>query len=78
MSDEQEPFYHQRHIIERRYTAGINNLFKLFMPIVDYWAIFDNSGIDRVKIASGKSNDHTVVYNKEVYEKINAYVRKRV
>jgi hypothetical protein len=45
------------------------------MPIVDYWAIFDNSGIDRVKIASGKSNDPADVNNAEVYEKINAYVR---
>ena len=61
--------------IKRRYAAGINNLFKLFMPIVDYWAIYDNSGIDRVKIASGKSNNPAFVYNAEVYEKINAYVR---
>ena len=61
--------------IKRRYAAGINNLFKLFMPIVDYWAIYDNSGIDRVKIASGKPNRPAVVYHAEVYEKINAYVR---
>lgn len=61
--------------IKRRYATGINNLFKLFMPIVDYWAIYDNSGIDRVKIASGKLNNPAFVYNAEVYEKINAYVR---
>ena len=61
--------------IKRRYAAGINNLFKLFMPIVDYWAIYDNSGIDRVKIASAKPNRPAVVYHAEVYEKINAYVR---
>jgi len=61
--------------IKRRYAAGINNLFKLFMPIVDYWAVYDNSGIDRTKIASGRSNEPANIYNRELYEKIIAYVR---
>ena len=61
--------------IKRRYAAGINNLFKLFLPIVDYWAIFDNSGIDRVKVASGGSDTPIMIINKELYEKLLAYVR---
>jgi len=61
--------------IKRRYAAGINNLFKLFMPIVDYWAVYDNSGIDRTKIASGRLNEPENIYNRELYEKITAYVR---
>lgn len=62
-------------IIKRRYASGINNLFKLFIPIVDYWAIYDNSGVDRMKIASGKLNNSAIIYNKELYDNIIAYVR---
>ena len=29
-------------VIYRRYWLGIHNLFKIFIPIVDYWAIYDN------------------------------------
>ncbi len=61
--------------IRRRYTAGIDNLFKLFIPAVDYWAIYDNSGLDRLKIASGRPNEPANIYNRELYEKIIAYVR---
>lgn len=29
--------------IYRRYDLGLKNLFNIFMPIVDYWAIYDNN-----------------------------------
>ncbi len=29
--------------IERRYKLGLENLFKRFIPVVDYWMVFDNS-----------------------------------
>lgn len=32
-----------RNVIERRYYAGLENLFNIFIPICDYWMIFDNS-----------------------------------
>lgn len=31
-------------IIERRYWKGLDNLFDIFIPIVDSWAIYDNIG----------------------------------
>ena len=30
-------------VIYRRYGLGLENLFDIFMPIVDYWAIYDNN-----------------------------------
>ena len=30
-------------VIERRYVRGIQNLTRLYIPIVDYWIIFDNT-----------------------------------
>lgn len=30
-------------VIFRRYFSGIENLFNIFIPLVDYWAIYDNN-----------------------------------
>ena len=64
-----------KDIIERRYTAGINNLFKLFMPIVDYWAIYDNSETPRKRIAVGGKNADVEIYYSELYDIIMNYVK---
>lgn len=29
-------------VVERRYWAGLRNLFEVYMPIVDTWSIYDN------------------------------------
>jgi predicted ABC-type ATPase len=31
-------------IVRRRYGRGLNNLFELYIPLADTWAIYDNSG----------------------------------
>ena len=62
-------------IIRRRYTAGINNLFKLFMPVVDYWAIFDNSATPRRIVATGGRKSETVTMEEELLRTIRAYVK---
>lgn len=61
--------------IKRRYATGINNLFKLFMPIVDYWAIYDNSGTLRKNIAVGDKSADAEIYFSELYEKLLSYVK---
>ena len=62
-------------IIRRRYVAGINNLFKLFMPIVNYWAIFDNSETPRRKVAIGGKDSQTEIVNIELYNNRKIYVK---
>ena len=62
-------------IIRRRYTAGINNLFMLFMPAVDYWAIFDNSATPRRIVATGGRKSETVTMEEELLRTIRAYVK---
>jgi len=39
--------------IYRRYQAGINNLFRIYAPRVDYWLLADNSVSPRVIVAEG-------------------------
>ena len=31
-------------VIERRYWRGLANFFEYFIPIVDWWALYDNNG----------------------------------
>lgn len=62
-------------IIRRRYAAGINNLFKLFMPVVDYWAIFDNSVTPRRIVATGGRKSETVSMEEELLRTIKTYVK---
>ncbi|NDP26843.1 MAG: zeta toxin [Flavobacterium sp.] len=40
-------------IIARRYLRGIENLFKIYIPLCDEWMVFDNSETDAEKIAQG-------------------------
>ncbi|MDR1406939.1 MAG: zeta toxin family protein [Tannerella sp.] len=59
--------------IRRRYTAGIQNLFELYMPICDYWMITDNSLSPIEIIAKGFRNDKKEIFNAVVYNKLETY-----
>lgn len=61
-------------VIERRYKAGINNLFKLFMGKVDVWSVYDNSRQPRIYLATGGKNIGTMVLNKNRFSKLMQYV----
>ena len=63
-------------VIVRRYSAGISNLFNLFMTEVDSWMIYDNSDNAREEIAVG-SKEISDITNFAKFETIKSYVRKR-
>lgn len=63
-------------VIYRRYRAGLSNLFKLYMPIVDYWALYDNSTCPSGKIACGWKGKHVQVENRELYDEYQAKYNK--
>ena len=63
-------------VIIRRYSAGISNLFNLFMTEVDSWMIYDNSDNAREEIAVG-SKEISDITNFAKFETIKSYVRKR-
>lgn len=58
------------HVIKRRYTAGIVNLFERYIPISDYWMIFDNSGIKASLVAEGHIGHDVIVKNNSIFEQI--------
>lgn len=57
--------------IIRRYHLGINNFFKLFKDRVDYWMLVDNDKNPRIVIA-----DNQEIYNQQLYNKVQAYVKE--
>ncbi len=49
--------------IIRRYNAGLKNLFNLYIPVCDYWMIFDNSNIQSDLVAEGYSDKEIEIKN---------------
>ena len=64
-----------RDIIIRRYYEGIDNLFRIYMPIVDTWILVDNSVTPRGIIATGGMNQKMIINNEVEFKKIEAYVK---
>ncbi|MDR0604006.1 MAG: zeta toxin family protein [Bacteroidales bacterium] len=64
-------------IIKRRYYSGIFNLFNLYMEIVDYWMLLDNSGTVFDVIAEGIRNESIYVVNPKSYQILEQYGRER-
>ncbi len=43
-----------KDVIHRRYKLGLQNLFNIFVPIVDDWSLYDNSATLRPIVEGGK------------------------
>ena len=67
-----------KDVIIRRYWAGLNNLFDIYMPIVDSWILVNNSQTPRIIVALGGKNHTTKIEDKECFTKIKEYVNQRV
>lgn len=61
-------------VIKRRYVAGIQNLFNIFMNEVDLWLIYDNSLTSRSFVAKGGKNITEYVALNDIFNKIKSYV----
>ena len=55
-------------VITRRYDAGLNNLFQLYIPVVDYWTLYNNSNIPGEKIAFGWKDTRLEVVDETKYK----------
>ena len=59
----------EQSVIERRYIAGIRNLFEIYLPIVDDVLIYDNSEGKHELIAEKSCNSEIIVINQLKYNK---------
>ena len=57
------------------YYEGIDNLFHIYMPIVDSWILVDNSVTPRSIIATGGKGQPTEIRKNVTYKRIEAYVK---
>lgn len=58
------------NVVRRRYTKGISNLFKLFMPICDTWIAADNSRGILEPIARKDSAFGHIIENSDLWKAI--------
>lgn len=61
-------------VIRRRYQAGIENLFKIYLPLVDSWMLIENHSNPRIIIADGGKSEREI-YNQELLNKMQSYVK---
>ncbi|HDR52622.1 MAG TPA: zeta toxin [Mariniphaga anaerophila] len=62
-----------KHVIARRYFAGIKNLFDIYIPISDYWMIFDNSQkMSSELIAEGMTTESKIVKNIAKFDRLKS------
>lgn len=58
--------------VRRRFGRGLQNFFRLYLPIADSWQIFDNSGARRPRlIASGAGTRVQHVASSPLWRKIS-------
>jgi len=62
-------------VIARRYSRGIENLFKIYIPLCDNWAVFDNSDETPDMIAEG-FNEETTVVQDEIWQLLKSKYEK--
>ena len=55
--------------VRRRFTRSIINLFGLYLPLLDSWMIFDNSGIIPALIAKNVEGN-LIVSDEQLFDKI--------
>lgn len=60
----------QKDVVLRRYNAGISNLSNLYLPICNYWFIFDNSEPITKPVAEGFKTEIIKIYNQDIYNQI--------
>ena len=52
-------------VVRRRYVAGLQNFWRLYQPLADAWAVYDNSDLNAsAPIASGDRNVPLLIYDK--------------
>ena len=64
-----------KSVIKRRYYSGIINLFNLYMPICDYWMIFNNSVSPSELIAEGYGDRDLDIKNNRIFDTIKQLSR---
>lgn len=66
-----------KDVIERRYLRGINNLFDIYLPLVDGGLIFDNSYGKHELIAQKIQNEDIIVFDDKKFQQLKQFYDKK-
>ncbi len=58
-------------VVRKRYRKGLINIFQLYIPIVDNWVLYDNSGNYPKLIAKKNAKSDILVNNQEIWQMLN-------
>ncbi len=56
-------------VIERRFSNGLHNLFRIYIPIVNKWILVNNSSEKFEFIAEGANNE-TIIRNENLWKRL--------
>lgn len=59
-----------KDVIYRRYFKGLRNFFKLYQPIADSWAFYDNSKFGNPDIIAEGGQTSETIFNQEIWREI--------
>ncbi len=59
-----------KDVIYRRYFKGLQNFFKLYQPIADSWAFYDNSKFGSPEIIAEGGQTAETIFNQEIWREI--------
>jgi predicted ABC-type ATPase len=57
-------------VVERRYFSGLKNLFHIYIPVCDYWMVFNNSKSPSEFIVDGNKNKLGDIKNFRIFDEI--------
>ena len=60
------------NIVQRRFNKGIYNLFNIYRPLLDYWAVFDNSG-DLPSMIVSEESSKLKIFDNGLFELISQH-----
>lgn len=61
-------------VVRRRFRSGLRNLFNRYLPRVDSWQVFDNSGLGEPRlVATGKAGQPAAIVESAVWHHLQEY-----
>jgi predicted ABC-type ATPase len=56
--------------IRRRYQRGLNNFFRLFKPLADFWKVFDNTEPTKRRVIAEFDGTIEIAHEGEIWDRI--------
>jgi len=63
-----------KEVIERRYVRGIENLFKIYLPLCDSWMLYDNEASPEI-IAKGSIDEPNEIFDNGKWNLISNFYK---